>query len=194
MLEENYLNKLDEDIKKEFKKASNLLDVGEFNKAENEFKEILNEVEDFIPALNKLAVIEIYNDNLEQANELIDKILKKDPEYVAAITNLGSIYKKKGQIEKAKKLYEKAIDIEPDYGNAYNNLGVIYREQGEYKKSVKYLKKARKRGSYSFKIDDKPLYKNKGCVFFVVVIILIILLLIYILWGGYKIVWYKSGR
>lgn len=181
MLEENYLKNLDENIKKEYKEASDLLDIGKFGESKNKFEEILDEVEDFIPALNKLAVIEIYNDDLETANELIDKILEKDSEYAPAITNLGSIYKKNGEVEKAKKLYKKAIDLEPDYGNAYNNLGVIYREQGEYRKSVKFLKKARKRGSYSFKIDDKPLYKNKGCVFFAVVIILIILLLIYIM-------------
>lgn len=181
MLEENYLKNLDENIKKEYKEASDLLDIGKFEESKKKFEEILDEVEDFIPILNKLAVIEIYNDNLDQANELIDKILEKDPEYVSAITNLGSIYKKKGEIEKAKKLYKKAIDLEPEYGNAYNNLGVIYREQGEYKKSVQYLKKARKRGSYSFKVDDKPLYKNKGCVFFVVLVILIISLLIYIM-------------
>lgn len=175
MLEEEYINQLDDELQKKYKEASKLLDIGDFEEAKVKFNEILEGEEKFIPILNKLAVIEIYKGNLEKANDILDEILKEDPEYVPAITNLGSIAKKKGDLNKAERFYERAIEINPDYGNAYNNLGVIYREQGEYTKSVKYLKKARKRGSYSFKFDDKPLYKNKGCLFFITVIILIIL-------------------
>ncbi|HKL13396.1 MAG TPA: tetratricopeptide repeat protein [Halanaerobiales bacterium] len=175
MLEEKYINKLDDELQKKYKEASDLLDIGEFAEAKEKFNDILEVEEKFIPILNKLAVIEIYHNNLEKAEEIIKDILKEDPEYVPAITNLGSIAKKKGNLEKAERFYEKAIEIDPDYGNAYNNLGVIYREQGKYTKSVRYLKKARKRGSYSFKFDDEPLYKNKGCLFFVAVIVIAIL-------------------
>lgn len=179
MLEENYLNNIDEEIKNEYKEASDLLDVGKFEEARTKFNNILDEIEGFIPALNKIAVIEIYNNNLEEAEQILSKIIKEDPEYVPAITNFGSIEKKNGNLDKAEKLYERAIEIEPDYGNAYNNLGVIYREKGEYTKSVKYLKKARKRGSYSFKFDDKPFYKKRGCLFFVGIIIIVVLYFIF---------------
>ncbi|HMA59771.1 MAG TPA: tetratricopeptide repeat protein [Halanaerobiales bacterium] len=175
MLEDEYINRLDDELQKKYKEASDLLDIGEFEEAKERFNEILEVEEKFLPILNKLAVIEIYNDNLDKAKEILNEILQEDPEYVPAITNLGSIAKKKGDLDKAERFYEKAIEIDPDYGNAYNNLGVIYREQGKYTKSVRYLKKARKRGSYSFKFEDKPLYKNKGCLFFVGVIILAIL-------------------
>ncbi|MFO7814920.1 MAG: tetratricopeptide repeat protein [Halanaerobiales bacterium] len=175
MLEENYLNNIDEEIKKEYKEASDLLDIGKFEEARAKFNKILDEVEGFIPALNKIAVIKIYHKNLDSAEQILSDIIDKDPEYVPALTNLGSIEKKKGNLDRAEKLYEKAIELEPDYGNAYNNLGVVYREQGKYTKSVRYLKKARKRGSYSFKFDDEPLYKKKGCLFFVGVIIIVVL-------------------
>lgn len=179
MLEKNYLKNIEKDIKKEYEEASDLLDVGKFEEARENFNSILDEIEGFIPALNKIAVIEIYNNNLEEAEQILSEILKEDPDYVPALTNLGSIEKKKGNLDKAEKLYEKAIEIEPEYGNAYNNLGVIYREKGKYTKSVRYLKKARKRGSYSFKFDDEPLYKNKGCLFFVGVIVIVILYFIF---------------
>lgn len=179
MLEENYLKNIEKELKKEYKEASDLLDVGKFEEARTKFNYILDENEGFIPALNKVAVIEIYNNNLESAEEILLDILEEDPKYVPALTNLGSIEKKQGNLDKAEQLYEKAIEIEPEYGNAYNNLGVIYREKGKYTKSVRYLKKARKRGSYSFKFDDEPLYKNKGCLFFVGVIIIVILYFIF---------------
>lgn len=174
MLEENYLDQVDEELQNKYKEASSLLDIGKFEEAEVVFNEILKE-EKLIPAVNKLAVIEIYKDNLENAKEIIEDILEENPEYVPAITNLGSIEKKKGNLERAKLLYKKSIDLEPEYGNAYNNLGVIYREQGQYSKSVKYLKKARKKGSFSVKFDDKPFYKNKGCLFIIAIVVIIIL-------------------
>ena len=179
MREEEYINTLDDELQKQYKEASDLLDIGEFEEAKEKFNAILEQQEQFIPILNKFAVIEIYDNNLDKAKEILDEILKQDPEYVPAITNLGSIAKKKGNLDRAEQLYEKAIEIDPEYGNAYNNLGVIYREQGKYTKSVRYLKKARKRGSYSFKFDDKPLYKNKGCLFFIFVIILAILYFVF---------------
>lgn len=179
MLEENYLDQVDKESQKKYKEASNFLDIGKLEEAEIAFNEILQEKE-FIPAINKLAVIEIYKDNLGNAQKIIEDVLEENPEYVPAITNLGSIEKKKGNLERAKLLYKKSIDLEPEYGNAYNNLGVIYREQGQYSKSVKYLKKARKKGSFSVKFDDKPFYKNKGCLFIIVLVIIIILFFLFV--------------
>jgi len=163
-----YKEQLEEKSKKRYEDIVELLETGRFEQAEAELDEFLDEYPDFIPAVNKLAVIKLYNDKLKQADDLLTDILEKDTEFAPAVTNLGSIAKKNGENEKAKKYYKKAIEIDEDYGPAYNNLGVIYREEDNYAKSVKYLKKARKKGGMSYNFNtDKAFYKDPGCLFII---------------------------
>ncbi|KXS50377.1 MAG: hypothetical protein A8274_1153 [Halanaerobium sp. 4-GBenrich] len=182
-MEESYYKKqLTEENAEEYKKCVDLLERGEIKKASKRLKKFLQKKSNFFPALNKMAVIHIYQKDFNQAEKLLNKILNQDPDYAPAITNLGSIAREKGDLEKAKKLYKKAIKVNEDYGPAYNNLGVIYREEGNYSESVKYLKKARKKGSFSYKLsEDKPFYKNRGCLFVVFLAVVLITVLYFIL-------------
>jgi tetratricopeptide (TPR) repeat protein len=179
MKESYYKEQLSEEKKKEYQECVDLMDQGKRKKASKRLNEFLDKKDNFPPALNKIAVIHIYQKKFNEAQKLLNKILEQDPNYAPAITNLGSIAREMGNLERAKELYKRAIKVNEDYGPAYNNLGVIYREEGNYSESVNYLKKARKKGSFSYKLNaDKPFYKDPGC-FFVVFLAVVLLIVLY---------------
>lgn len=182
MREETYKNQLEEENKEFYQECVNLMEKGSRKKAKKKLDQFLEEKENFVPALNKKAVIHIYNKEFSQAQSLLNQILQQDPEFAPAITNLGSISREMGNLKRAKELYQKAIKIDEEYGPAYNNLGVIYREEGNYSESIKYLKKARKKGSFSYNINaDKPFYKDPGCLFVIFLVLTLILILYFLL-------------
>lgn len=175
MKESYYKEQLDEETKKAYQECVDLMDRGRRKKAKKKLEEFLEGKPNFVPALNKIAVIQIYKNNYNEAQALLNQILQQDPEFAPAITNLGSIAKEMGNKNKAKELYKKALNINEEYGPAYNNLGVIYREEGDYTNSIKYLKKARKRGSFSYHLNaDRPFYKDPGCLFIIFLVIALI--------------------
>ncbi len=183
MKELDYKKELSEEEDNKYQECLDLMEQGKRKKAKKKLNKFLEEKSNFPPALNKMAVIYIYQKEFKEAQKLLNKILAQDPNYAPAITNLGSIAREMGRLEKAKDLYYRAIEANEDYGPAYNNLGVIYREEGNYAESVKYLKKARKKGSISYKLStDKAFYKEPGCLFvlFLAVVLLIILYIVLI--------------
>lgn len=181
MREETYQEQLAEDRKEEYQECVDLMDRGRRKKAAQKLDQFLEKEPDFVPALNKRAVIYIYKKNFQEAQSLLNQIMQQDPDFAPAITNLGSIAREMGNLNRAKELYQKAIKINEDYGPAYNNLGVIYREEGNYSESIKYLKKARKKGSFSYHLNaDKPFYKDPGCLF-VIFLALTLIFIIYLL-------------
>ncbi|MGM0602883.1 MAG: tetratricopeptide repeat protein [Bacillota bacterium] len=164
MRESDYIDSLPADKAKKYRNVLKLFERRN-REAKEELQNIVEELPDFAPAYNKLAVIAIREDKTEKAEELLYEAVEIDSEFAPAITNLGSLARKAGNKERAKKLYEKAVEIDPEYGPAYNNLGVIYREAGDYANSIKYLKKARKHGSFVHRAkNDKPFYKEPGCL------------------------------
>lgn len=182
MREEFYLEKLSDEDREFYKKTVDLLDKGQKKKAEAKLNEFLAEKKNFVPALNKMAVINIHKKKYSKAEKLLKEALKNDSDYAPSLTNLGSIAKAKGKIKRAKTLYKKAIETDKEYGPAYNNLGVIYKEEGNISKSVKYLKKARKKGSFNYEFNtQKAFYKKPGCLFLIFLAGLIIFVLYLIL-------------
>lgn len=166
MRETEYLKQLSEEDEEKYRGLADAIETGRFEEAEKELKNFLKKHANFVPALNKLAVIKLYNKNHNKAEKILKDILDIDNEFAPALTNMGSLVRENGELDRAKKLYRKAIEINEDYGPAYNNLGVIYREEGNYSESVKYLKKARKKGSMTYSVNlERPFYKDPGCLF-----------------------------
>lgn len=183
MKEKDYLEELEEtnkEVTKSYIEGVGRLERGNLDEAEEIFIKIKDEEPSFVPTYNKLAIISIYRKDMAGARQLLEKALQLDNEFAPALTNLGSIIKEEGTREEAKKYYQKAIEIDPDYGPAYNNLGVIYKEEGNISESVKNLKKANKLKSYSVAYQDRPFYKEPGCLI-PTLIIIGVLAVIYIL-------------
>lgn len=175
MKESYYTKQLSEEAAEFYQNCVDLLEKGKQKQASARLNNFLEEQSDFIPALNKRAVLYIYEKDYAKAQDLLQSILNKDPDYAPALTNLGSIAKELGNTHRAKELYQQAIASDDEYGPAYNNLGVIYREEGDYNNSIKYLKKARKRGSFSYQLNsDKPFYKDPGCLFIIFLLLIFI--------------------
>ena len=181
MEELDYKKQLTEAEEKTYQECVDLIKRGRRKKAAEKLNEFLEAKPNFVPALNKMAVIYVYQKEYSKAQSLLNQILKQDPDFAPAITNLGSIAKEMGNLARAKELYQKALAVDEEYGPAYNNLGVIYREEGNYSKSIKYLKKEKKKGSFSYELNaDKPFYKDPGCLFvlFLAAVLIFVLYLI----------------
>ena len=182
MRESYYKKELTEKEEEMWQQSVELMEKGQRKKAEKTIDDFLAEKPNFIPALNKKAVIKIHQKEFGEARSLLNQILEKDPDYAPALTNLGSIAREVGDLNRAKKFYQKAVEVDEEYGPAYNNLGVIYREEGNYSKSVKYLKKARKKGGFSYHFKtDKPFYKDPGCLFVLFLALVLIIIIYFIL-------------
>ncbi|SDM05878.1 tetratricopeptide repeat protein [Halarsenatibacter silvermanii] len=164
MRKEEHIDKTSEEIAKDYRRAEEMIKRGKTSKAEQILDKILAEDEKFVPALNKLAVIQIRAGRTDEGENLLERALNQDPDYPPALSNLGNLAKEAGELDRAEKLYRQALEINPEYGPAYNNLGVIKREGGEYKDSIKFLKKAQKRGTFSLKTDSRPFYRDPGCL------------------------------
>ncbi len=180
MKEEKYLEQAPKKIENLYNEGTEKIDIGDEEEGEEILQSILERDNTFVPALNKLAVLKVRQDEVDKARQHIDRALEIDPEFPPALNNKGNLLKEEGNRQKAIDFYEKAIDINSDYGPAYNNMGVIKREEGEYKESIKYLKKARKRGTLSIKPTDKPIYKDPGCM--VPIVMAIFLVAFLLLW------------
>ncbi|MFW6000945.1 MAG: tetratricopeptide repeat protein [Halanaerobium sp.] len=182
MRESEYLSQLEEKDEEKYSEIVDLIETGRFENAEKELDNFFENNPNFVPALNKLAVIYLYRENYNRADKILKNILDLDREFAPALTNLGSLAREREELERAKKLYKKAIEINEDYGPAYNNLGVIYREEGNYTESVKYLKKARKKGSMTYNVNlNKPFYKDPGCLFvlFLAAVLIFVIFLVF---------------
>ncbi|MCG8514983.1 MAG: tetratricopeptide repeat protein [Halanaerobiales bacterium] len=182
MQEKKYFEKLSVQLQEKYRTGIRELDRGKFEQATEIFTELKEEVPDFVPLYNKLAVIAIYQKELDKAQQYLLTSLELDEQFVPSLTNLGSLARENGELDKAKEYYTQAMEIDPEYGPAYNNMGVILRQEGNIKDSIKYLKQShRLAGKNSDELSNNNFFREPGCyiplIIFVVVIIAIYLFL-----------------
>ncbi|MGM0420016.1 MAG: tetratricopeptide repeat protein [Bacillota bacterium] len=184
MREDTYKKEYPQDLIEKYEEAVDELNMGKIDEGQKQMQEIIDRETSFAPAYNKLAVLYIRQKEKEKARQILHKALEIDPEFPPALTNMGSLEKEAGNTQKAKELYQKAIDLNSEYGPAYNNLGVVLREEGEVAESVKYLKKARKLGTFTYSSidEERPIYKDPGCMIPIVIAVIFILLTIFWFW------------
>jgi len=97
--------------------------------------------------------IEIFKDNLKQAEELGDKYI-----IGASLNNLGNIYVLMGKVEKALNFHKRSMKIKVEsgemesLGSGLANIGYVYYIKGNNNKALDYYKRSLK---IRQKIDDK---------------------------------------
>jgi len=118
--------------------------TGNFQKAEQLYKEILQVQPDNFYALHYLGVLFYQLGEYDPAIEYIRKALQINPADARAYYNLGNIYKDKGQLDDAITSYHQALQLNPANADAYVNLGIIFKGKGQFDEAISCYQQALK--------------------------------------------------
>jgi tetratricopeptide (TPR) repeat protein len=138
-----------------------LLNIGQFDKAEDLFKVLLEETS------NEGEKVYYYShigygkhgkgdfkksiSYYEKALEIEQKTLPPNhPDLATSYNNIGLVYDNMGEYSKALLFYEKALKIlqknlpsnHPHLATSYNNIGLVSKSTGEYSKALSFYEKA----------------------------------------------------
>ncbi|CAF1192713.1 unnamed protein product [Adineta steineri] len=138
-----------------------LLQIGQFNKAEELYNVLLEQTFDAGEKANYyvcLGYTKNQQGDYEKAIWYFEQALKiqeqdlpsNDPLLATSYNNIGNVYEKTGEYSKALSFYEKALEIDqkalssnhPDLATPYNNIGLVYRNMKDYSKALSYLERA----------------------------------------------------
>lgn len=128
------------------------LNRGELDKAEAEFKLVLDKTQEThgdhkndaptsMRAFTGLGEIYLKKDNFDEAQKYFTKSLEISPEDEAAAYNVGQVFFFHQKIDEAIKYYELAIQIKKDWAKPYLRLGYAYLNKGDFAKSIEHFNK-----------------------------------------------------
>lgn len=106
-----------------FNLAKLFQDLGEIEKAVEQYKIVLKIKKDHLPALNNLGYVYMVELNqYEDALKLFNQAIEKEPDFVEAHCNRGVCYECMEQYDKARENYQTALRILPNYEEAVAGL------------------------------------------------------------------------
>jgi Tfp pilus assembly protein PilF len=118
------------DIEELFLEGARILTLKQFDSALEIFNRVLEIDPNYIKALEARAVIYIQKNELELAQNDLEKAISIEPENARLYFRLGQIYYRKKDLDKALEFFTKAIDLEPTYPAAYMARSQVLREKG----------------------------------------------------------------
>jgi len=136
---------------------TNLYYSGQFTKAEQVCKELLQTFAQSLFVINVLGAAFKGQGKLQEAAQAFDKAIQLKPDYAAAYSNRGVVLTDLGQLKEAVDSYNKAIQLKPDYAEAYSNRGNALRDLGQLEEAVRSCDKA-----IRLKPDYAEAYSNRG--------------------------------
>ncbi|MBI4425317.1 MAG: tetratricopeptide repeat protein [Elusimicrobia bacterium] len=92
--------------------------------------------------INRLGLLELDLDRLEDAEKRFQEALAADPEDAAAVNNLGSLAFVRGRLPEALERFQKAAALDPDDAGIWLNLAKAAGKLGDAAKVSEYGKKA----------------------------------------------------
>ena len=136
--------------------------LGEINKAKEEYEEALRIDPNSASAHNNLANILAKQNKMLEAITHYREAIRIRPEYTDAHYNLGLLLAKQGKNEETLLHLEAIILWDPENVSALENAGAILGEQGNFDKAINYLEKA---------LEKEPEHietlKNLGAIFLI---------------------------
>jgi len=109
---------------------------GQWDKAEADFKRVLEIEPDNADALNYLGYTWVdRGENLTEAFEMIRKALELEPNSGAITDSLGWAHYKLGQYQEAKKKLEDAVELSPSSATIIDHLGDVYWKLGRFREA-----------------------------------------------------------
>jgi len=128
------------------------LKMGELDKAEAEFKLILDKtMENFgdykkdpqasLRAFSGLGELYIRKEDFDTAQEYFAQALDISPEDEVAAYNVAEVLFSHQRVDEAIKYFELSIQIKKDWSKPYMKLGYVYLNKGDFDKSLEYFNK-----------------------------------------------------
>ncbi len=105
--------------------------IGQWDKAEADFKRVLDIEPDNVDTLNYLGYTWVdRGENLTEAFDMIRKAVEKEPTSGAIVDSLGWAHYKLGQYKEAKEKLEEAVVLSPSSATIIDHLGDVYWKLG----------------------------------------------------------------
>ncbi len=147
-------------MEEELRKAQEIRDSGDFEKAKQMLLQIIKKNPTNVPALSILGGIYLYENRLEEARVCFTEQLKLKPQMDGAHLNLGTVYKKMGRLDLAEKEYRAALTVNPRMSEAVANLSQILINQNRFKEAKEILEKA-----ISNQMENADIYFEAGVLY-----------------------------
>ncbi|MDD4898236.1 MAG: NB-ARC domain-containing protein [Methanocellales archaeon] len=130
------------------KTAKNFIKNGDFEKAEQNFKNAIQVAPSFSYALIEYAKFEFYRGHVGISNDLFEQAINADKENFHSFFSYGICLKKQDRVLDAIKMLEKAKELNPEYLPTYNELGRVYSFNAEFDKANELFEMAKKQKEY----------------------------------------------
>lgn len=140
---------------KHFDKGNDYLERGEFKKAKKEFKSAIKLDENFVYAIDHLAITYRQRDKYKSAIKYYKKSLDIFPEGNLALLNLAVVYSLKGDNANSIKYFEKLKFYHPENPEGYFGLAKMLFFTGDYEGSIDNLFRA-----HRIYLDTNSKYKK----------------------------------
>ena len=133
---------------------------GDLEKAEKNYREILDVTPMNADALHFLGVLSNQKQENKAAIDLITRAIQIFPNRPIYHNNLGNAYRDSGRCDQAIACYQRALQIKSDLVETYINMGIAYHQLAELDRAVCAYQKAIK-----LKPDSAEAYYNLGNTF-----------------------------
>lgn len=97
-----------------------------YREAVEEFRKALEGDSDFNLARINLGIALLYNQEVDQAQLILEEALAREPGNPYANFSLGLTFRNKGLEDQAEARFKRVVEIDPECATAYYNLGVVY--------------------------------------------------------------------
>ena len=127
-------------------KAREYLEAGNFQKAIEVLKEMIEEYQDYWSAYNNLALAYFYLGQIDEAYATLEDVLEKSPGNLHALCNLVVFHYYQQNEEQLEELVETLAKIRPMFMEHRFKLGATFALIGKYSLAYKWLKQLQKQG------------------------------------------------
>ncbi|WP_347548825.1 tetratricopeptide repeat protein [Pseudalkalibacillus hwajinpoensis] len=140
---EDMPEEIDEEEKliQEHEEARKAIETGRFAEAIELLEHMTNGYPEFWPAYNNLALAYFYNEQYEEAIEVLDVVLTKNEGNLNAVCNLALFYDFLGQHVKRDLMVERLKNVYPIHPDHSYKLGSTFGFLGEHKLALHWLRK-----------------------------------------------------
>ena len=130
------------DIAVELEKAVNYLRAGQFERAGEICRTLLDMTPDHPDALHLSGLAAHGVGKAGTATTLIGRAIRSNPDIPSYYSSLGGVFRSQGDLDGAIPCYRKALELNPDDIDLHSKLGNIFKDQGNLEEAGLHYEKA----------------------------------------------------
>lgn len=109
-----------------------LQQLGRHRQEAAQWRAVLELLPHYVPAMSQIADCLRKLEELDEAEQWLEKALTLEPENVQTLLSMGILQATKGDMAAAERYFKRALAIQPDFAFTHFNLGSFYLKQREY--------------------------------------------------------------